>query len=257
MTDKKIIHVGSTLEKAQRGEYTINVSKVLKEGWALTKVHKMPIVSGLMLVLLIGIFVSSVIIQYMGGVEAVQNDPQAQVLANLLATIIIWPFLAGIEMMGLSHAVGIKTRTGFVFAFLKRSAFVAIAALIISSLSSLGFMLILPGIYIAVAQSLTIPLLIEKNMSPMAAIIVAFKATRFQWLRIFQIYCVLFTLLLLALVPAFSGAPIVVSVPVLVIALVFLGPYFYNVKGILYREIFGISMQVVDNNGKQDTYFSA
>ncbi|NMP15511.1 hypothetical protein [Thalassotalea sp. Y01] len=257
MSDKKIIHIGSTVEKAEQGDYTLDVASILKEGWAITKNHKTPIISGLLFVFFIAIIAVSVIASYLGGPENMMADPQANVIANMVLTVIIWPFLAGVEMMGVSHAVGIKTRTGFVFAFLKRSAFIALTAIIVWSLTSLGFALILPGIYIAIALSLTVPLLIEKNMTPIQAIILSFKATRFQWLRLLQIYSALFSLAIMSILPAVMGAPLLISLPIMVVALLLLAPYYYNVKGILYREIFGVSMQVVDNNGRKDTYFSA
>ncbi|KGK01618.1 hypothetical protein ND16A_2967 [Thalassotalea sp. ND16A] len=255
--EKRFVQIGSNPEKAVQGDYSLDVHAILKEGWALTQKNKQSILSGLSFIFLMGVIITLVASEYMGGLEEIMQNNQKQVSINLLVTALLWPFIAGVEMMGISHAVGIKTRTGFVFAFLKRSAYTAITALIIASITSLGFYLILPGIYLAVALSLTIPLIVEKQMSPMAAIILSLKATRFGWLKLMQIYSVFMLLLILSLLPGFVGVPAIISMFVFLVALFFLAPFYYNVKGILYREIFGVQMQVIDNKGDQDMFFSA
>ncbi len=259
MDPKKLIEIGGSPEKAVIGEYQLDVLAILKEGWQLTKTNKQAIITGLIFVLLIGIVFTLLASEYMGGIEAVLADQKKQLIINIIATVILWPFVAGIEMMGISHAVGIKTRTGFIFAFLKRSAFIAVTALIISSITSLGFYLIVPGIYLAVALSLTIPLIVEKNMSPTAAILLSLKATRFQWINLFKIYLILIALLVVTLIPSFIGFPPVLAMGFFIGAMVWLAPLYYNVKGILYREIFGVRMEVVANQdgNEPDNYFSA
>ncbi|MDN3651399.1 hypothetical protein QWY77_01185 [Thalassotalea ponticola] len=257
MSDKKIIHVGSSIEKAEKGEYHLDVSAILKEGWLITKKHNTPILAGLLLVMLIGVIAISFIASYWGGPEQMLQNPEANMIGNLILTVIVWPFLAGVEMMGVSHALGMKTRAGMVFGFLKRSAFIALTALIVWALTSLGMILIIPGIYIAVALSLVIPLVVEKNMSPARAIALSFKATRFQWFKLFQIYMSLLALALIALLPSLLGMPSLISLAILLVGFLVIAPLYYNVKGVLYREIFGVTMQVVNKDGQPDSYFSA
>lgn len=257
MQKKRFVQIGSTPEKAVQGDYSIDVRAILTEGWELTKTNKQPILVGLLFVLLIGVIVTLGAAQYMGGIELVMQDNQKQVILNLLATVIIWPFLAGVEMMGISHSVGIKTRSGFIFAFLKRSAFIALTALIIASITSIGFYLILPGIYLAIALSLTIPLIVEKNMSPMAAILLSLKATRFQWFKLFQIFGLFLLLAITSLLPFALALPPLIAMAIFMTCLFFLAPFYYNVKGVLYREIFGVRMEVIENKNDKDIFFSA
>jgi hypothetical protein len=82
-------------------------------------------------------------------------------------------------------------------------------------------------------------------MMPMKAIIISVKALRFKWLPILAIYSGLFFILTLSLLPAISMmdsemAPI--GFVIFFFTLSYQIPLFYNVKGILYREIFGISV---------------
>lgn len=261
METNKFIEIGGSPEKAVVGDYTLNVQAIIKEGWEITKTSKLPILLGLLFVLAIGSVFTMIASEYMGGIEIVLEDPNKQYILNLFATVILWPFIAGIEMMGVSHAVGIKTKSSFVFAFLKRSAFTALAALIITTISSLGFyLLFIPGIYLSVALSITIPLIVEKHMSPMAAIVLSLKATRFQWFKIFLIYLVLFMVLVCSLLPAATGVNPLISMTIFITSMLWLAPLFYNIKGILYREIFGLKMLYVesqDGSNKPDSFFSA
>ena len=257
MSEKKYIQIGSTPEKALSGEYKIDAKAILKEGWLLTKTTKQPILSGLLLIFSFGVLITLLLSESMGGLELVREDPQSQMIINIVVTLTLSPFIAGVEMMGISHAVGLKSKTGFVFQFLKRSAFVAIAALFISSLTSLGMYLIIPGIYLAVALSLAIPLIVEKGMSPTAAIVLSIKATRFQWLNMFKVYLALLAAAFVCILPFAIGVPPVIALVLMMIGVAFLAPWYYNVKGILYREIFGVTMQVSPGSNDQDMYFSA
>jgi len=274
--EKRFVQIGSNVEKAVQGDYSLDVPAILKEGWALTQKNKQSILSGLSFILLIGVIITLVASEYMGGIEQVMQDNQKQMLLNFLITVLLWPFIAGIEMMGISHAVGIKTRTGFVFAFLKRSAFIAMAALIITLISTLiigsivsflgllkidpsliNFVTVIVGLILTIFLSASIPLIVEKNMTPILSIILSVKAIRFQWLKLLQIYSVFILLAILTLLPGLIGIPPILSFFIFLVALFFLAPFYYNVKGILYREIFGVQMQVIDNNGDQDMFFSA
>jgi membrane-anchored glycerophosphoryl diester phosphodiesterase (GDPDase) len=117
----------------------------------------------------------------------------------------------------------------------------------------------LPGIYLAVALSLTLPLVVEKKLSPIKAIVLSLQVTRFQWFKLLAIYTFLFLALFLSILPLVIIANTqfsVIGVMFFLIALTFLAPLFYNVKGILYREIFGMQLQAIDvpANQTSDTF---
>ena len=241
-----IVQVGGNIESALKGDYQIDVKAILTEAWQQTLKSRLAINLGLLFSLLLGMLVSFVVSHYLGGIEAVLADPEAGMLLNVVVTIAIWPFIGGVEMMGVLHAVGMKTDAKMTFAFLKRASWVVLCALFTSVLISLGFQLfILPGIFLAVTLSLTIPLVIEKKMTPMKAIILSIQTLRFKFLSLFYIYSLLFISLVLlffplALLIESSFAPL--GIMISLIGISFLAPLFYNVKGILYREIFGISL---------------
>jgi len=258
--EKKVVQIGGSIEKSLQGQYTIDVSSVLKEAWQLTLRSRIAINLGLLFTLVLGIVVSFLISSTMGGIEQVISDPQSTTLLNIAVTMIIYPFLVGVEMMGVFHAVGIKTNSKLVFSFLNRGSWVAVCALLTSVLVTLGMSLFfLPGIYLAVALSLVLPLVVEKKLSPIKAISLSLQVTRFQWIKLLAIYTFLFIALFLSLLPLVILAETqlsVVGVVIFLFSLTFLAPLFYNVKGILYREIFGMQLLAVDvkSNQTSDTF---
>lgn len=242
-----IVQVGGSIDTAIKGEYTLDVVAILKEAWQITLMSRLSINLGLFACLLIGIFVSMLASAPMGGIETVINDPQSVTFLNIIVTLVVYPFVVGVEMMGVFHSVGLKTRAQLVFSFLKRGSWVAVCALLTSTFVTIGLTLFyLPGIFLAVALSLALPLVVEKRMSPIKAITVCIQATRFQWFKLFSLY------LLLALAVIISALPIAaagasefgfIAIAFFIFCLAYIAPMFYNVKGILYREIFGLQMQ--------------
>jgi hypothetical protein len=248
--EKNVVQIGGSIEKSLQGQYTIDVPSVLKEAWQLTLRSRISINLGLLFILVLGIFVSFLISNTMGGIEEVIVDQQAMTLLNIAVTMIIYPFLVGVEMMGIFHAVGIKTNSKLIFSFLRRGSILPVCALLTSIFVSLGMQLyVLPGIYLAVALSLALPLVVEKKLSPIKAIMISVQATRFQWFKLFTIYTLLIVALFLSLLPLVILAETqlsIVGIMFFLFALTFIAPLFYNVKGILYREIFGMKIQAAD-----------
>jgi hypothetical protein len=242
-----VVKVGGSIEEAVKGDYSLDVAAILKEAWQITLKSRLAINLGLFTCLIIGMLVSVLVSSQLGGIEVAIQDPQSATLLNIIVTLVVYPFIVGVEMMGVFHSVGLKTKPQLIFAFLKRGSWVAVSALLTSTLVTIGLTLFyLPGIFLAVALSLALPLVVEKKMSPIKAVVVSIQATRFQWFKIFALYVIL------ALAVVVSALPIVASgqsefgfiaIAFFLFCLAYLAPLFYNVKGILYREIFGLQMQ--------------
>ena len=255
MPEKNIIvSIGGSVECAVKGEYSIDVKAVLSEAWQHTVKSRMSINLALLFVLIFGMIVSYIASSFFGGIELVfeeaqTKDSQALQMINVIVTIAVWPFMAGIEMMGVFHAVNRPTQSKMALSFLHRGSWVALCALLTSLLISIGFqLLIVPGVLLAVLLSLTIPLVVEKKLTPVQAIILSIKALRFKIVPLLSIYVVLFMALILLMLPIallieLSLAPLAIAV--FLFGFSYLAPWYYNVKGVLYREIFGV---FVDEN---------
>ncbi|MBL0711497.1 MAG: hypothetical protein JJV99_10855 [Colwellia sp.] len=241
-----IVQVGGSVESALQGDYQINIKAILIEAWQLTLKSRLAINIGLLFSLLLGMLISFLVSDYFGGIESVLENPQKSMLLNIIVTIAIWPFIAGVEMMGVLHSIGIKSHAKMIFSFLQRANWVVLCALLTSILISFGFQLfIVPGIFLAITLSLTIPLVLEKKMPPIKAITLSIQALRFKFWSLFAIYFILLLLLValffpLALLLNSTLAPI--GFIIFLFGITYLAPLFYNTKGILYREIFGVNL---------------
>ncbi|MGL1956745.1 MAG: hypothetical protein OCD00_05450 [Colwellia sp.] len=255
-----IVQIGGSVERALQGDYHIDVKAILTEAWQLTLKSRVAINLGLLFVLSLYILITLVLSNYIPFMKDIITNPEIiftnpeLMQANgdkilfwdLLVTLAIWPFIAGIEMMGVVQAVGMKANAKMIFSFLKRSSWVVICVLITSMLINIGFeLLILPGIFLKVTLSLTVPLVIEKQMTPMKAILLSIKVFRFKFFSILSLYIILFlSLILLIFMLSFfvslNVAPI--GGVFFIFGITHLAPLFYNTKGILYREIFGINI---------------
>jgi hypothetical protein len=247
----KLINVGGTIEQALVGQYKINSKAVLSEAWSNTKKSRMSINLALLFVLVLGIIVSLVASSFFGGIELIlqqaqvpEQKSQALQIINIIVTITIWPFIAGIEMIGVFHAVNKPIHPKMVWGFLNRGSWVALCALLTSILINIGVQLfVIPGIILAALSSLTIPLVVEKKYSPLQAIVTSLRSLRFSLLPLLVIYgFLLMTLLTLVLPMVFllESNLLLLAILFFLFGLSYLAPLFYNVKGILYREIFGV-----------------
>jgi hypothetical protein len=246
-----IVQVGGSVERALKGDYQIAVKAILTESWQQTVKSRLSINLGLLFSLVLGMIVSFGASSYLGGIENVLADPQAGMLLNIVVTVAIWPFMAGVEMMGVQHAVGMNTQPKMIFSFLNRASWVVLCTLLTSVLISFGFQLfVVPGVFLAVTLSLTVPLVIEKKMTPMKAIVLSIKALRFKFFPLLTLYSLLLSLLIVLLLPFLlllesSIAPL--GIIIFLVGISFLAPLFYNVKGVVYREVFGISIASSDD----------
>jgi hypothetical protein len=100
-----ILQVGGNIESAKKGEYQIDVKAILTESWQQTLKSRLSINLGLIFSLILGMLVSLLGSNYLGGIEAVLADPQASMFLNIVVTIAVCPFIAGVEMMGVSSFI--------------------------------------------------------------------------------------------------------------------------------------------------------
>lgn len=245
-----------SIEQAIKGHYIIDAKAVLTEAWQQTRKSRLSINIGLLFVILLGTLVSFIASHFIGGVEAVLNDPKATTILNVVVTVVIWPFIAGIEMMGVYHSLGKVTQAKMVFSFLNRGSWVALCALLTSLLINLGVQLfIIPGVFLAVVLSLTIPLVVDQKLSPSYAIKISIQALRFKFFQLLSIYMVLFMALVVLIFPIALLAETdvgPVAIALFLFGMTYLAPLYFNVKGILYRDIFGVFEQG-DNNQVTDS----
>lgn len=222
--------IGAGTGKAQ--DYDFTIGQVLSEGWQRVSGLKGPFWIAAILVFVI-VLLAAIVLTGIGsllGINETSGLGMATALVVQLAiTAIIYPFMAGIVMMGVRRSVDLPVSYNEVFAYFAYVIPLVLAAILMSLLMMLGFiLLIIPGIYLAVAYIFTVPLIVDKNMGAWEAMETSRSAVTRHWFKVF------FTLVIMGLIFMVSMIP-------LGLGLIWTYPMMVSVMGIMYRETFGVT----------------
>ncbi|PSW06230.1 hypothetical protein [Photobacterium lipolyticum] len=254
----KSFHVGGSIEKALKGDVDLQAVAVLQEAWKVTARHFLsfiPAIIGLFLaqaaLLLVGLQVQlgnaavffDVIVS---GQEMTAELVQAGYMANFWSDVLSAPLFVGVSLMALNHAVGLPTKPSHLvkgFPFLLVSI---ITMLLTSSIQGIGNAIFpLIGLLLSMGFSMAIILVCEKRVTPLKGIQISLIATLKKIMPMTAIYLVVLIMFFISFATAGLG-------------LIWTIPFFFNVKGIIYRNLFGITLQVTtvkkgdDNNSGND-----
>lgn len=221
-----------TIEQALARRYDFNIGDLLSESWNLVKGTKGIIIGGFLVfyvVMMIATFILGAVVGIFSALsESMMAVIVGQILVSLLASALSYPFMAGINMVGIRRAAGQPISFNEIFNHFGRIVPLIITALVMMVLVYLGMiLLILPGIYLAVAYMLAIPLVVERGLSPWQALEASRKAISQHWFKVFGLFLVLGLITMVSAIPL--GIGLVWSIPLFVVAM-----------GVLYRTIFGV-----------------
>lgn len=221
-----------TIEQALARCYDFNIGDLLSESWNLVKGTKGIIIGGFLVfyvVMMIATFILGAVVGIFSALsESMMAAIIGQILVSLLASALSYPFMAGINMVGIRRAAGQPISFNEIFNHFGRIVPLIITALVMMVLVYLGMiLLILPGIYLAVAYMLAIPLVVERGLSPWQALEASRKAISQHWFKVFGLFLVLGLITMVSAIPL--GIGLVWSIPLFVVAM-----------GVLYRTIFGV-----------------
>lgn len=251
---EKDFNLGGKIETALNGQYSLSVKAVLKEAGEKTVKHFVsftPAILGL-LILQVGIFFLAIKLQlgdpsvvldlFKEGANNTENIVQAIMVANFSYEVITAPIFAGVCLLAMSHSAGIQTRPQQITKGLQFTIPVILATLMGLVLQTVGGM-ILPFVsaYLSMAFTHSTLLICDKKVSPMYSLLLSLRAINKKIFVITGIYAVVLVMFIAAAI--FYG-----------IGLIFVLPFFFHVKAILYREMFGIRLRIVvsDKDGDQD-----
>lgn len=221
-----------SLERGIAGDYSISIGEIIGEAWRRTKGNKGTIWLALILYI-VAFVVVSFVAGMITGYSAFDIEQQAgasftstisyQILVNLIAA----PLTAGMMMIGIKIARDEKTSATEVFAHFDKLLPLVVANILMTILVTIGlFLLVLPGIYLAVAYMLTLPLIVDKNLGPWQALETSRKAITKHWFAFFGFLIVAVLLYVAGALPLLIG--LIWVLPLLAIAF-----------GVVYRNIFG------------------
>lgn len=246
--------LGGSLEKSLKGEANIDLKAIAKEAWALSKNTKTAVLHGVLLLFFIAIVFAWILQSVLGVSDLNVVPPSTMLVLKIAGVIVTTPIIAAIFLIGISHSVGMKPQFFTVLKTVLGSILVILLALLLAAMSDLGSLLgsqvnILFGLillfYVNFATGFAIMLLIEKRLAPSQSIIQSAKVFHKYWMPLLVFYFAYYGCLFLGI---FSFG----------FAYIWIVPFFINMKGILYRELFGIKVKRSDkDNNSTEAVFDA
>ena len=196
-------HAPSIEEALARG-YDFSIGELLNESWSKVKGTKGIIIGGF-LVFYVVLLAATFILGGVVGIFGALSDSIAlmfigEILISLLASALAYPFMAGINMVGIRRAADQPLNFNEIFSHFGRTV---------------------PLIITAVVMMLLI------YLSPWQALEASRKAITQHWFKVFGLFIVLGLIIIVSAIPL--GIGLVWSIPLMVVAM-----------GVLYRTIFGV-----------------
>jgi len=232
-----------SIDKALSGRFDFTIGAVLSEAWSLVRGSKLIIVGGVM-VMYLAMFLVSLLLELLIGVliptAAGPGGPQGpdgtiiaitigpQLLVQLVIMVITYPIMAGLFIIGIRRAANLPIAFSMIFGYYNRTIALVVLNVLYFILVAIGTMLlVIPGIYLAVAYMLAMPLLVEKKMPLWQAMETSRKTISKKWFKFFGFFLLVWLIVVISAIPL--GIGLIWTVPLTTIAI-----------GVLYRDVFGV-----------------
>ncbi|AWF83048.1 hypothetical protein BTJ40_20730 [Microbulbifer sp. A4B17] len=224
-----------SIEKGIAGDYSFSIGETISEAWERTSGNKGTIWVGAILYGVATIAISLVAALITGGAAAFSlgSAPEstsaiAGILYQLIVTIGCAPLAVGMTMIGIKIARDEKTSGTEVFAHFDKIVPLGIATILLYLLVGIGMvLLVIPGIYLAIAYLLTMPLVADRNLGPWEALETSRKAITKNWFAFLGFFIVTMLIVIAGGLALLIG--LIWALPLCIIAI-----------GVAYRKVFGV-----------------
>ena len=248
------------------GQYDFNIKSILKRAYLLCAQNNWTLVLALLCIVAVTFVIYFI---YLDAFEIkdfalllTEDSPltqSRQVIINLTLTVILAPLWTGVSMLAIAtnrnssqspqspQSPQSSQSALSIFEYYKILPHVALASALISVLVNFGVILFfIPGFYIFTATTFTLPLIADKKLRPIKAIIYSTRMSNLYIWKMLQLY-LLFLLMLFVVVISFG------------FAYLWIGPLYFNAKAILYQDLFCGKLDSANNNqsGQDKGVFNA
>ncbi|WP_409420067.1 hypothetical protein ABHF91_09485 [Pseudaeromonas sp. ZJS20] len=240
----RIVVLGGDIESSLSHPPALSLWALLREAARLT-FHRgsAGVLLALLAVTAIWLLLGEGVARWLGATP----DPRTLTLLGLLSTALLAPLTGGLEMMGLQRAVGLRVRASRVFdywRFLLPLAGLSLLVNVSSAVLSLAiehhgggnWLTLLPSVLFSMLSLFCVPLMLERGCNPLTALWLSVRLFVRCWQSLLLLHLLLLVLLVVALLPMGLG-------------LLLLTPFYLILRGLLYREICGVRVQVVEDGG--------
>lgn len=212
-----------SVEKAIAGDYEFEIGDVIKEAWEKTKGVKGSIIAGIALIYVI-------VFAIMGGFAFLAPGSfSMSIISQVILTVVLLPMEIGLAMIGLRKSVDQPFKFNMVFQYFGFIVPLILVTIVSYILIMIGLvLLVLPGIYLAIAYSFALMLVVEKKMGLWEAMETSRKAVTKRWFTLFLFWIVMGIILIISMIPI--GIGLIWTIPMACVA-----------YGVIYRNMFGVS----------------
>ena len=229
---KKMYNDQGSLEKAVAGEYQFGIGEVLSEAWEKVAGSKLKIVGAMFIYALLATLATGLISIFLDAqpyydADQIVEGALIDMLVGWIASPVTIPLSLGVLLLGYARANDEELRIDAIFNYYVVVWPLFFASLLITILTYVGFLfLLLPGIYLSVAYTFALPLMIDKKLDIWGAMEVSRQAVTKHWFLIAGVNGTMVVLIVLSALP--FGIGLIWTIPLMMI-----------VQGVMYRKIFG------------------
>jgi Zn-finger nucleic acid-binding protein len=200
---------------------------VIKDAWRETKGAKASILAGTIVMCLV-MFLIGAAGTFLGFDPATMAGVVISIVVQILLTLLSVIFTAGLLYMGVRKVSGDEISWKMVFKGFSFTGQIVVATVLQTILIGIGLLLlVLPGIYLVIGYGLTLPLILDREMSAWEAMETSRKAIHKVWWKVAGAF------FLMSFIYAVSTIP-------LGIGLIWTVPMFAVLIGVVYRCLLGV-----------------
>lgn len=240
--------LGGDIKKSLTDGYTLNFKQLFKDAFAITRSNFIP--------LMVACFVTVAIVAivFMLSLDTLEtlSETQQTLLNFIFSAFVITPLITGLQMMGVHHAIGLKSRAADLFNFFKIAFPLALSSMMVNIivlavsvvfdtlLGDIGLQLsLIVMLYLNMAFCLVYPLIAEKKLSAQLALRLSFKLVNKNLLQFTCLFLMLGLLAVIALLPSGLGMLLFV-------------PFYFNLIGVVYRQLCGVGVVATDTSDDEN-----
>ncbi|MCP3849436.1 MAG: hypothetical protein GY694_04240 [Gammaproteobacteria bacterium] len=223
-----------SLEGGVNGDYDFSIGEIFSEAWEKTKGVKGTFLLSWLFYGLVAFAINFVFGFFGPDPEALINQGRMSegmfwaITPSLISIPLLYPILAGIVLLGIHRAVEADINATSVLSHYSKLIPLTLLTILSGLLTMIGFtLLVLPGIYLAIAYMMSMALMIDRNMGAWEAMETSRKAVTKHWFKIFLLYFVLGLIMMVASIPMLIG-------------LIWAIPFASILHGVLYKRMFGV-----------------
>ena len=208
-------------------EYDFDMIEIIKAGWIHINGIKMQFIVAFLIYIVIAIIVQTALGFVFPQGSSENPNLLNQLIVGVLSMPILVPLLVGIIMMAINNSRGETVDFKSVFNYYHLTGVLSLAGILVYIMTMVGLMLfVLPGIYLSIAYTFTMPLIVDKNLGVWDAMELSRKTVTMHWFKVFGLVLLLGIIGLISAIPL--GIGLIWTVPLM----------FITLYGLLYSVMF-------------------